>query len=266
MIFIGIPSRDRPESLLLTLNLIDRNSYNKDSYFIYITIDDDQKGLYGDVISEKECDNIKFNIMAKHDAGMRSIFMNDFEKFLESDRYFYFPLPDDIKFIYHRWDKYICEKRGYFSDDLFAMHSRVSFHAREEKPFKICYSENIIDDEIFKMFSRFWDINDELVKDFFTVYHRGEMFPVYSRKFVDYLKMAFSNDKNIVGIDIMGAFLIQQLYKIYRINRHVRCLPCGCRCIDDKKTDDMITDNPIDIYSIRNIIDKMYKYIKNENS
>lgn len=248
-IFIAIASR-YPSLLPATLELINTNVSDRHNIEIVVVINRGDRDKYSAIQN-------KYGFRLE-EAGfsLREAYLKLFEIFETTDDYFFWFLPDDMSAMSRDFDSAIITTYQHFIDDIFIISSFNTWNGRETR---IVQSNYIIDKTFggpYKTCVKNFENHylGEMPFDFLVCYHYGDMFPAFSYRFVHFIKKFFENPKNLIGIDIISAYLIQQLSRSYNENRNIVAIPNGLLCVDQKSTDKLIKSYYFDLKVIVDIL------------
>ena len=146
---INIPSRNNPHGLIKTLRMMYNKCVSQDNFDIFIVIDYDQIDLYKDIKEELYLNDGIKNIIWSHPKHQKDDWWNIFttrHNFLKSNDYYFEGLwTDDFAGLNKKWDENICDKKHWFTDDYFSLHTNRhnakgdNAHGRQTKIFDSCY-------------------------------------------------------------------------------------------------------------------------------
>tara|TARA_Y100000592_G_scaffold781_1_gene1272 strand:+ start:21965 stop:22828 length:864 start_codon:yes stop_codon:yes gene_type:complete len=118
-IVVFLPSRNNPNKLDYTLEMLIDTSYSEDNYDICCIIDSDQIELYSEVINTFK--SVKFEILEHNNENYSNI-MNFHFNFIENtDYYFNWWVTDDFHGLKKHWDQKIVSKKNIFSDGYYTL-------------------------------------------------------------------------------------------------------------------------------------------------
>lgn len=265
-IVASILSRDRPELTVATIDLMYRGAADRKNIDIHLVIDSDQIDLYAPVLEKYP--EIKLGVVEHEEGNLRRCFLKQLEMFRETSSYFMITLADDMTAVVDGWDEYLIEKKGYFKDDLFTIHSNCRECFRSAEIMRLCYCPPKTSQFHKRAISRakFFDGLDPeknpLDADFLLLYEYCELFPVHTYKFAKYVEEAYRESSHAVGIDVVIASLVQQFYRLTGENRLVMGWPDNFRHVNNEFFDKVIRTTfkkkkPFDMKLSRKIAGKM---------
>ncbi len=261
-ILLSIPSRNRPEGAAAVMELLIESAYDPDCFGFQLVIDSDQVALYQPVI-EKFPGRILLGVVEHGGSGLRNVFVKQLEQFIASKSYFLWSLTDDVFGVVNHWDRYLLRTKHLYSDDIFLLGSSCLEWGRSTDVFKSCYcldSHSTLFQRAAKHAVNFngVDYTDPLDLDFLVLYEFCELFPAYTHRFAEFIQPLFLQAQHQVGLDIMVAALVQQIYRVSGINRHVIAFPDNIRHINHNAMDKCVKDSfaqnkPMDMRAVREV-------------
>ena len=143
---IYIPTRNNPEGLKKTLNMMYNQCHSSDLFDIFIIVDSDQAELYRELRNELYEDVYRRNIFWSYPTHQGYDWWNIFESrynFSMSNSYYFEALwTDDFKGLNRKWDKNIVDMKKSFDDDIFSLHQNIEgTQGRNMKRYGQCYTK-----------------------------------------------------------------------------------------------------------------------------
>lgn len=224
-IVLSILSRSRPELTAAAIKLMYDGCYDPNNFEIHLVIDSDQIELYAPVL--KKYPQIKLGVVEHQKGNLRRCFIKQLEMFRETSAYFMLTLADDMTAVVKNWDRMLLSKKGYFKDDMFTLYSNCRECFRSTEVMQLCYcppQHSTFYNRAIDRASGFAGLdpkNNPLDADFLMLYEFCELFPVHTYKFAKYVELAYKQSQHAIGIDIVIASLVQQLYRLTGENRLV---------------------------------------------
>jgi hypothetical protein len=217
---VMIPSRSRVQYLDRTINELYSTCSSINNFDIFCFIDNDQIELYLPII--KKYPKIIWNFPPHVDKSFFNITNAQSKIAINSDYYFYWIFTDDFGGLNKNWDELILEKKGYYEDDLFILHTKSTIWGRHMEIFNSCYSlDKLKEIDPYKTPDSPGDYSQWTLFD--VILHFNECSPIFTKKWLEMDSPIFQTGNYSSARELITACLIQQLYIKYDINRHVEC-------------------------------------------
>lgn len=266
-IFVGMPSYHDIEKLNKSFSVLYQAAENDSNFIIYLSRDE-KMSINHSLLRN----NVIVKMMPSENGSLKNIFLDQLRAFRESDASLFVTLPDDLTFAPNRWDRKLVDKLSILHNTTYALYSNSTLRERFQQVFSQCYVlnnfESLIGPSRFRTLSNKhfpqWDLKkDSPELDFVIIYHLSEMFPVFDKKFGEYVEKAFQHPDHHVCIEMVVAGLIQQLYKYHNINRYACYSEDGFDCLDQRSIDSRSKRWPLNMRCIKELADQMFQDIKN---
>lgn len=238
---VYLVSKDRPDKLRATLELVIRAAGTAQNYDFELILDDGQQGLYAEVL--RDYPTIRLHTIPPGKSGMRRCFQKALDVFIdERDSRFFLVLPDDVYGVVDQWTARIGACRDRFKDGVFALYSGSPQWGRTPEISESCYLipyHNPAMERVFQSATRFPGLSlaDPLNVDFVAVYEFCELGPILARGLARGVRAAYANSNHDLSYDFITGFLLQQICRQTGEQRNVRFGPDGFRVVNDYTND-----------------------------
>jgi hypothetical protein len=118
-ILVFLPSRDEPNKLDKTINMLFETSYDTVNYDLFCVVDEDQKSLYKKVMDKYK--NVHFEILEHNAKNYSNIMSFHFDLINKTDYYFNWWVTDDFYGLKENWDQKIVDKKNIFFDGYYTL-------------------------------------------------------------------------------------------------------------------------------------------------
>ncbi len=206
---VFIPSRDGPDKLSATLDMLVETCSSKDNFDVLCVIDDDQETLYQPVKNKYQ--DFDFKILSHKSSNYSNIMDFHFDFIENTDYYFNWWVTDDFRGLTKGWDEKIICKKNIFYDEYYTL-----------------FTNNLMSRNINAMSNQFTkavEPVDGYKKPLLTdpsllIYHYHEMLPICTKNWRLAIKKA--NDA-LGGTDhvFLNASLAHLLSKYYNYSRSI---------------------------------------------
>ena len=265
-ICVNFVSRSRPESLIKSIDLVKSRMADRNNAILKATIDSDQIEMYKDLPEDVQI------VVSEHDNyRMGSIVKKQLDDFLDTtDSYFLWLLPDDLTNVPYHWDAKLIENMNLYNDHTYCLYAKTSnlFRGRINAVFRECYAVDLfsyIGDLHAELFRKeIGDISQPDIHDFTICYHLSDMCPVFTRSFTKFVRRLFDYPEHQAGYDIGAALLVQQLKRVYGINRLVcfsKKISDSVNCDDQMHSNDIVLKYKYNLNVVREIVKEMHEFI-----
>lgn len=260
---VAITSVNRPEKLYNTIKLLVDNASRPTMFADFdLLLEEGQEGVYEETLKKIDDLGVGYSLsyIEPKKGDISHLYLCQFNKFLKTDNYFLWYLPDDMTRIPKNWDRTIKKKYKYFEDGLFCLYGKYNVRGRNEEVFKSCYALDLID---FSGISPYFEKEyKKSMNDLWLAAHNfGDMFPVYTRKWVEFLMKVFEDDYHTHCHDIASSILIKILCDKYDHLRNIKGLRIGLDCDDDRKIGPMIEAKRMKLDVLYEVAELMSEYI-----
>lgn len=118
-ILVFLPSRDEPNKLDKTINMLFETSYDTVNYDLFCVVDEDQKSLYKKVMDKHK--DVHFEILEHNAKNYSNIMSFHFDLINKTDYYFNWWVTDDFYGLKENWDQKIVDKKNVFFDGYYTL-------------------------------------------------------------------------------------------------------------------------------------------------
>lgn len=170
-IVVFLPSRNEPEKLDKSLEMLINTSNSSENYDICCIIDNDQINMYGPVVAKYN--NVKFEVL-EHNSKNYSNIMDFHFNFIENtDYYFNWWVTDDFYGLQRDWDQKIISKKDIFADGYYTLYTN-NLMSRNINAMSNCFT---------KAYHPFdGDKKPMLTDTTELIHHYHEMLPICTKK------------------------------------------------------------------------------------
>jgi hypothetical protein len=119
-LLVFLPSRDEPDKLARTLDMLFSTNASQDNYDLYCAIDEDQIDLYKPVIN-KYGNDVHFRFLSHNSKNYSNIMSFHFNLIENTDYYFNWWITDDFYGLKDCWDQKILDKKNIFYDGYYTL-------------------------------------------------------------------------------------------------------------------------------------------------
>lgn len=202
-LLVSIPTRNRPEGLLRTLQMLYATYEKRDNFDIQVIIDDDQVDLYQPVTDDYP--EVIWTFTKYAQGSWLNLVNAQHELLFSGNYYFTWMLPDDMFGLQKNWDTAIITKAKTFQDDLFVLYTKGSRQShRNPETHASCYT-----------------VGPGNHPEYLDLH---EPDPVWTKKWGEFIAPLFyGSSKYVVYRELIIAGILRLLYLEHGENRNVEC-------------------------------------------
>ena len=265
---VYIPTRNNPEGLKKTLNMMYNQCVSPDNFDIFIIVDRDQVELYGELRNELYEQVSRRNIFWSYPEHQGYDWWNIYESrynFSMSNSYYFEALwTDDFQGLSRKWDENIIKKKKTFNDDIFSLYQNIEgTQGRQMHRYETCYTKQ----------------EGDVLSSSELVWNYSECLPVTTRKmallvqelvkpnfFTAQSEMLIAGALMVLNRDYGENRLIDGSFGYKKIEDSKKSLQIGCGGFDSKEEHYQTWGEYQNFKVLQPVIKKLYNIIKQESN